>query len=104
MDCWEQRVIEEAAKSYGTKTQTIQAVEEFSELLVVLSKIVNGRYSSKDHLIPLIDEVADCQIMLNSLKSIYEIEDQVSERVFFKLNRLRERVRERNGRHGDEKL
>ena len=84
------------AERYGRRNQEKQAISELSELLYVLTRRPDQR--KIDWKNDLIDEIADVTIMLEQLRLIYDIEnDEINERINFKLNRQRERIKAENG-------
>lgn len=57
-------VYKQALETFGLNAQILVAIEEFSELIAILSKLVNDRpYFEGD----LAGELADAQIMLEQL-------------------------------------
>lgn len=86
-------LIDQVCKKYGSKKQTIKAIEELSELQKELCKaLLNDLRISKVPLEPIIDEVADVEIMCAQLRHIFGISEQVEERKEFKINRLKQRI------------
>lgn len=81
-------VYEEALRKWGSDAQTMMAVEEMSELTKELCKLRRG---GRD-LDALADEVADVTIMMEQLRLIYGINDQVCEHMDRKIQRLQERL------------
>lgn len=79
------------AEHYGRKNQERQAVSELCELMYVLTRRQEQR--AVDWKNDLLDEMADCLIMIEQLRALYNIEDEeLTERVNFKLNRQIERI------------
>lgn len=79
------------AEHYGRKNQERQAVSELCELQYVLTRRLEQRQA--DWKNDLLDEMADCLVMLEQLRALYGIEDEeLTERVNFKLNRQIERI------------
>ena len=86
-----QMVYRKAIERFGPPNQMIKAIEEMSELTKVLAKIlVMGGEVSLDELI---EEVADVTIMMEQLKLIYDIDDEVCEMMDSKIRRLEGRVK-----------
>lgn len=83
-------ILERIIKTYGNTSQSIQAIEEFSELTVEVTKNINrGKIETDD----LLSEIADAQIMLDQLKIIHGFSDgQVENKMFKKLERQVERM------------
>ena len=69
----------------------IKAIEEMSELTKVISKILGmgGEVSIED----LIEEIADVTIMMEQLRVIYNINDEVCTMMDSKIRRLENRIR-----------
>lgn len=81
------------AKHYGLKSQKRQALQEFNELCGVLLRRKDQINSKAEYKNDLIDEIADCYIMLQQLITLYKLHpSKVSERISFKLNRQLERI------------
>jgi NTP pyrophosphatase (non-canonical NTP hydrolase) len=73
--------------------QLTVAVEEFSELIKEICKSKRG----KDNVDNIIEEMADCYIMMMQLEIIFDIEyDDLDKMVDKKLIRLKNRLLERN--------
>ena len=86
-----QVVYRKAIERFGPPNQMIKAIEEMSELTKVLSKIlVMGGEVSLDELI---EEVADVTIMMEQLRLMYNINDEVCEMMDGKVKRLEGRVK-----------
>lgn len=85
-------ILEEAIEVFGKDMQLTVATEEFSELTKELCKNKRGEDNRK----AIIEEMADCYIMLEQLEIIYEIkDDEIYSVMFDKLNRLESRLAER---------
>ena len=83
-------IMKTAIKTFGPQLQTVVAVEEMSELQKELTKFLRGNGKKKN----LTEEVADALIMITQVQIIYGIGDEdVREVMDYKLNRLRERVK-----------
>lgn len=61
---------------YGAYAQSVQAIEEMSELTKELCKALNYK-SNKENLV---EEIADVQIMLEQLKIINNIDEKTLEK------------------------
>lgn len=86
-----QMVYRKAIERFGPPNQMIKAIEEMSELTKVLAKIlVMGGEVSLDELI---EEVADVTIMMEQIRLIYNIDDEVCEMMDGKVKRLEGRVK-----------
>ena len=64
--------IKRIACHYGGKHQRIKTIEELAELIQALAK-----YSPNQPLIDIIEEIADVEIMLEQLKFLLMIPDEV---------------------------
>lgn len=79
------------AEHYGRKNQERQAVSELCELQYVLTRRLEQRQADWQN--DLLDEMADCLVMIEQLRALYGIEDEeLTDRVNFKLNRQIERI------------
>lgn len=75
---------------YGSKPQEDMAIEECSELQKAILK--NRRKPSVEHWGDIVDEIADVEIMLEQLKTIYSCRREVEERIDYKLDRQINRI------------
>ena len=82
----DQTVCEMAVQHYGPEEQTIQALEELSELQQALFKVRRRRESN----VP--EEIADVRIMLKQLEIIYGCKEEVRQFYIVKLDRLRKKI------------
>lgn len=82
------QVYTNALISYGDTNQMIVAVEELSELQKEICKILRGG----ENFPHLAEEIADATIMLEQLRLIFNINDQVCECMDAKIRRLEERL------------
>lgn len=81
--------IEKAIEIYGKDMQLTVAVEEFSELIKEICKNKRGR----ENRVNIIEEMADCYIMLEQLAIIFDVkEDEIHKVLDFKARRLEERI------------
>ncbi len=90
--------LERAIETYGKDMQLTVAVEEFSELIKEICKNKRGA----DNRANIIDEMADCCIMLEQLAIIFGISsDEMGVQLDKKFTRLEKRLAERseNGTH-----
>ena len=84
-------ILEKAIETYGKDMQLTVAVEEFSELIKEICKNKRGN----DNRDAIIEEMADCYIMLSQLEIIFGIDFCVIEDVANeKLERLKKRLKE----------
>ena len=81
--------LERAIETYGKDMQLNVAIEEFSELIKEICKYKRGE-GNIEHII---EEMADCQIMLSQLRIIFGIRlDDISRVKWEKLERLAKRL------------
>ena len=86
-----QVVYRKAIKRFGKVNQMVKAIEEMSELTKVLTKILGlGTTVSREELI---EEIADVTIMMEQLRLMYNINDEVCEMMDSKIRRLENRIR-----------
>lgn len=82
--------IEKIAKHFGLKNQQAKTIEECSELIQAISKIqiegfdVEGYYD-------LVEEIADVEIMIEQLKFLHEIDEQLI--IAFKKEKIERTIR-----------
>lgn len=80
------------ADNYGTAKQEIQAVQELSELICLLTRRPEQR-KQMDFREDLKGEIADCMIMIEQLQQIHGISDgEIVNTVNYKLARQLHRI------------
>ena len=84
----EQEFLWKVINHFGISGQKVKAIEELGELIVALSKSLNGKASYED----VVTEIADVYIMVEQLKLIYGPE-KVQWFINYKLDRVAERIR-----------
>ena len=85
------KIFSNAIVKYGVHNQCIVAVEEFSELQKEICKALRGQLNRDN----MIEEMADCWIMTEQLKMMFNITDaDVQKAVWSKTARLKERLNE----------
>ena len=85
--------IEKAIETYGKDLQLTVAVEELSELIKELCKSKRGR----DNRANIIEEMADCEIMIAQIQIIFDISaKELADKIIEKLKRLENRLAERS--------
>lgn len=84
MTPWETAVCKRAVEAYGKEHQLIICMEEMAEL----TKNLRGRRNLQD----ISEEVADVEIMLEQVKAIFDLKEEVSEAKEAKLLRLQKRI------------
>lgn len=81
-----------ALVKWGEAAQITVAIEEMSEVIKALTKFFRKPSPIKNVLPSIIEEVADATIMLEQLRLIFGINDEVCEAMDAKIERLKERV------------
>ena len=85
--------LEKAIQTYGKDMQLTVAVEELSELIKEICKNKRGQANRKN----IIEEMADCYIMLEQLAIIFDIPNHaLNEVASQKIERLEKRLAERS--------
>lgn len=83
--------LERAIKTYGADMQLNVAIEEFSELIKEICKFKRG----EGDIVHIIEEMADCYIMMNQIEIIFDIKAKdIITVVEEKLSRLEKRLAE----------
>ncbi len=80
--------LQNAIDTYGKDAQLWMVIEEMSELAKEICKHKRGR-ENKDQIA---DEVADVTIMLEQVKMMFGISDEVNRRIVAKVARLKRRL------------
>lgn len=76
---------------YGQKKQELQAVQELSELILLLAAREDQR--GKDYKDDLTNEIADALVMIEQVKMMHNIHDEdVTEVIVYKLRRQLDRI------------
>lgn len=81
-------VYKRALSIYGEKNQVVMMFEEMSELQKALTKHLRGTTDKR----AITNEIADVGIMLEQMELLFNIENDVSERKQFKVERLMARL------------
>ena len=85
------KILEKAIETYGKDMQLNVAIEELSELIKEICKNKRGSDNRK----AIIEEMADCYIMLEQLSIIFDIPNHaINEVVDRKIKRLEMRLAE----------
>lgn len=85
--------LEKAIETYGKDMQLTVAVEEFSELIKEICKNKRGA-DNRDNII---EELADCYVMMAQIEIIFGIKkNKIAEEAVKKVNRLAIRLEERS--------
>jgi NTP pyrophosphatase (non-canonical NTP hydrolase) len=88
-------ILERAIETYGKDMQLNVAIEEFSELIKEICKHKRG----EDNRENIIEEMADCYIMLEQLGVIFGIWfEEIEYKKVEKLERLEKRLAESEGK------
>src|SRR5574344_64602 len=87
--------IEKIADHYGLQHQLYKSIEELIELVQAIQDYsfelgMRDDEISTEHVA---DEIADVKIMLAQLEYLLELEEEVKDRVEFKLNRQIDRIK-----------
>ena len=87
------KTLEKAIATYGKDMQLTVAVEELSELIKEICKNKRGA----DNRANIIEEIADCYIMLKQLEIIFDIDiNDIRHIINNKIDRLKCRLDERS--------
>lgn len=87
--------LEKAIEVYGKDMQLTVAIEEFSELIKEICKHKRG----EDNRDNILEEMADCYIMLEQLEIIFDIDfSQINDEIVKKENRLEKRLSEKESK------
>lgn len=78
-----------AIDHYGSDSQILMAVEEMAELTKELAKTFRPNETTTEKLV---DEIADVVVMLEQLRLIFDVNEEVQERIDFKVQRLAQRI------------
>ena len=90
-------ILKQAIETYGADAQLNVAIEEFAELTKEICK--HKRYA--DNTKAIIEEMADCYIMLEQMKMIFGLDNaDVSNAMDRKISRLERRLSEKGGEQG----
>ena len=81
-----------ALVKWGGAAQITVAIEEMSEVIKALTKFLRDPAHIETAIPSIIEEVADATIMLEQLRLIFGINDEVCEAMDAKIERLKERV------------
>ena len=83
-------VYQAAYEKWGENSQVMMAIEEMSELTKEICKVYRGLGDINN----LAEEIADVTIMMEQLRLIYNINDDVCEQMDIKIRRLQDRLLE----------
>ena len=82
------RVYEKALHKFGTEMQSTVAIEEMSEVIKEITKMLRGQLD-REHLA---EEIADATIMLEQLRQMFNINDSVCSWMDYKIAALKRKV------------
>lgn len=84
------KLYHKAAIKFGLANQIASANEELAELIVELSKMLNGKRRKENPLDieKLVDELVDGSIMIEQMILNFDVSDEVLKRRSVKLDRL----------------
>lgn len=82
------KVYEDALIRFGSHNQLVVAIEELSELQKEICKFFRHEGTVEN----LVEEVADVSIMIEQIKFILDIEDDVNKVMGEKIERLKRRI------------
>ena len=85
-------VYREALDTYGAWAQTVMAMEEMAELIKELSKNLRGANNTAQ----IAEEIADVRVMLDQMEMLHNCAGLAANYKTIKINRLAERLKERN--------
>jgi len=85
----EQEIYETAVRLWGKQFQTDMMIEEASELTKIILKERRG----KAFIAEIIEEMVDCQIMINQMRIIYNDESMWNRMMTHKLSRLQQLIK-----------
>lgn len=81
-----------AVNVYGKTSQCTVCMEEMAELTKELSKNLRGQDNAAHIAEEIAEEIADGEIMLEQLKLMFSIRDEVTQQRTVKLQRLDNRI------------
>lgn len=90
-----EEILHKATETWGIDSQCEMIIEECIELALALQKIKRRRGNKEEKLKNLIDEIADVSIMIRQAQLIFDSR-LIQERIDFKMNRLSERIKNKN--------
>lgn len=87
-DINEKEICKQALDVYGKEAQICMVFEEMAELQKELCKSLRG----KENRVEIAEEIADVEIMLEQMKILFNIDEEVEEMKECKIKRLAERL------------
>ena len=83
------QIYDVALGKWGQKMQAVVAIEEMSEVIKEITKLMRGELN-REHMA---EEIADATIMLEQLRNMFNINDSVSSWMDYKVAELQRKVR-----------
>ena len=84
------KIYADAADTFGNNLQIVVALEELSEVQKELCKALRGNLN----VLHLAEEVADATIMLEQIRQMFNINEQVCSQMDSKVLRLQQRIKD----------
>ena len=84
----EKEICMAALQTWGPKVQNLVIFEEIAEFLKTYAKCIRTKGNREE----LIDEIADMEIVLQQMKIMYDVEEDVESSVTRKLEKLEEKL------------
>lgn len=75
---------------FGSVTQLIVTIEELSELQKAITKLLRDKIT-QDNITAMTEEIADVEIMLEQVKQLFKISEEVEHQKGIKLIRTEQR-------------
>lgn len=91
------KIIDNAIRCFGIRSQAVVAIEELSELQKELCKWLRGN-ADFNHIA---EEIADVEIMVTQIKRAFGLNEQVDKQRVYKLRRLEARIKEYEGEQNE---
>lgn len=92
------RILQKAINIFGVDMQLNVAVEEFSELTKEICKYKRG-FDNKESIV---EEMADCCIMLEQMKMIFDVsEEEIMTVIREKMKKLKENIENEENRNNE---
>lgn len=88
----ENEIFKKALETYGMQAQITMVFEEMSELQKELCKFLRGK-NDVETIANIAEEIADVEIMLDQMKLLFDIDDDVAGFRERKVLRLADRLR-----------
>jgi len=86
----EKEIYKQALDKWGATTQILMLFEEMSELQNAMCKVMRGRAS----FLETAEEIADVEIMIGQMKTLFDIEKEVENWKKNKIERLAKRLKD----------